>query len=94
MHILSESEWSDEQKKLKTEYETKVKNLADERAKHKKGLEAELKKVDMNSNINNQKNYKQWLEIHSNKLCDIMIYADIMIYNDIYTDIMKYNVMY
>ena len=42
---LHESDWTDEHKKLKAEYEKKVKQLADDRAKHKKGLEAELKKL-------------------------------------------------
>lgn len=42
---LHESEWTDEHKKLKAEYEKRVKQLAEDRAKHKKGLETELKKL-------------------------------------------------
>ena len=42
---LHESDWTDEHKKLKAEYEKRVKQLAEDRAKHKKSLETEVKKL-------------------------------------------------
>ena len=42
---LREVEWSEDQKKQAKEYEKKVKTLEEERLKHKKALEAELKKL-------------------------------------------------
>ena len=42
---LHESDWTDEHKKQKAEYDKRVKQLAEDRAKHKKGLEAEIKKL-------------------------------------------------
>jgi len=42
---LHEADWSDEHKKLKAEYEKRVKQLSEDRAKHKKGLESEIKKL-------------------------------------------------
>lgn len=42
---LHEADWTDEHKKLKAEYEKRVKQLSEDRAKHKKGLESEIKKL-------------------------------------------------
>merc|ERR1711937_451362 len=42
---LREVEWSEDQKKAAKEYEKRVKTLEEERLKHKKALEAELKKL-------------------------------------------------
>ena len=42
---LHEADWTDEHKKQKAEYEKRVKQLIEDRAKHKKGLESEVKKL-------------------------------------------------
>jgi len=41
---LRESEWNEEQKKVAKDYEKRVKTLEEDRVKHRKALEAEVKK--------------------------------------------------